>query len=165
MIEEIKGKYIWGLLRLGIGWIFLWAFIDKVFGLGFETPAGKAWIDGVSPTFGFLKFATHGPFAEFYHGLAGNPAVDWLFMVGCLLIGLSFILGIGVRIAAYAGVLMYILMYTAGFIPPKYNPFLDEHVMYPLLMIGLATVGAGKWLGFGRWWSNTGLVKKFPILE
>lgn len=56
-MEEIKGKYIWGLLRLGMGWIFFWAFIDKVFGLGFATATGKGWIDGVSPTFGFLKFA------------------------------------------------------------------------------------------------------------
>jgi len=164
-MEEIKGKYIWGLLRLGMGWIFFWAFIDKVFGLGFATAAGKGWIDGVSPTFGFLKFATRGPFAEFYQGMAGNPIVDWLFMMGCLGVGLAFILGIGMRIAAYSGMLMYILIYTAGFMPPVHNPFLDEHIMFPVLMIGLMKIRAGQWLGFGRWWSNTGLVRKISILE
>jgi len=164
-MEETKGKYIWGLLRIGIGWIFFWAFIDKVFGLGFATVAGKGWIDGASPTFGFLKFAAKGPFIDFYQGLAGNPIVDWLFMAGCLGIGIAFLLGIGMRIAAYSGILMYILMYTAGFIPPEHNPFLDEHIMYPLLMLGLMKIEAGRWLGFGEWWSNTALVKKFLILK
>ncbi|MEK7553601.1 MAG: hypothetical protein AAB504_02880 [Patescibacteria group bacterium] len=164
-MEEIKGKYIWGLLRMGIGWIFFWAFIDKVFGLGFATATGKGWIDGVSPTFGFLKFATIGPFKEFYQGLAGNPIVDWLFMMGCLGIGLAFLFGIGMKIATCSGVLMYIFMYTAGSIPPVHNPFLDEHIMFPLLMIGLMKIGADRWLGLGEWWSNTALVQKFRILK
>ncbi len=164
-MEETKGKYIWGLLRIGIGWIFFWAFIDKVFGLGFATIAGKGWIDGVSPTFGFLKFAAKGPFINFYQGLAGNPIIDWLFMAGCLGIGISFLLGIGMRIATYSGILMYVLMYTAGFILPEHNPFLDEHIMYPLLMLGLMKIKAGRWLGLSEWWSNTALVRKFRILE
>lgn len=164
-MEEIKGKYIWGLLRIGLGWTFLWAFIDKIWGLGFATAAGKGWIDGVSPTLGFLKFATKGPFKEIYAGLAGNPIIDYLFMAGCLFIGISFLLGIGMRIAAFSGLLFYALIYTAGFIPPVHNPFLDEHIMYPILMLGLMKIGAGRWLGLGGWWSNTALVKKFPILE
>ena len=77
-----KTNYVWGLLRLSIGWIFLWGFIDKLFGLGFATKADSAWLAGGSPTFGFLKFAVKGPFAGFYHGLAGSAAVDWLFMAG-----------------------------------------------------------------------------------
>lgn len=164
-MDNVKGKYIWGLLRLGMGWIFFWAFLDKTFGLGFNTAAGKAWLDGVSPTFGFLKFATIGPLKEFYQGLAGNPVVDWLFMAGCLGIGLAFLLGVGIRIAACSGVLMYAFIYTAGFMPPVHNPFLDEHIMFPLLMVGLSAIRAGQWLGFGQWWVNTKLVKKFPIFE
>ncbi|WP_418606599.1 hypothetical protein [Georgenia sp. SUBG003] len=30
--------------RIIIGWTFLWAFIDKLFGLGYMTPAERAWI-------------------------------------------------------------------------------------------------------------------------
>lgn len=163
--ENIKRKYIWGLLRLGLGWTFFWAFIDKVWGLGFGTVAGKGWIDGVSPTFGFLKFATIGPFKEFYQGLAGNPIVDYLFMAGCLGIGIAFILGVGMRIACVSGVLMYVFMYTAGFIPPAHNPFLDEHIINAFLLIGLTLVGSGQWLGLGGWWANTSLVKKLPFLK
>ena len=29
---------------------FLWAFLDKAFGLGYATPSGNAWINGGSPT-------------------------------------------------------------------------------------------------------------------
>ena len=46
--------YVWAITRISIGWIFLWAFLDKTFGWGFATPAGKAWISGGSPTTGFL---------------------------------------------------------------------------------------------------------------
>ncbi|MEU1390068.1 hypothetical protein ABZ444_29030, partial [Nonomuraea sp. NPDC005730] len=46
--------YVWAVARIAIGWIFLWAFLDKTFGWGFATPAGKAWVAGGSPTTGFL---------------------------------------------------------------------------------------------------------------
>ena len=85
-MENFKSQYVWGVLRLLLGWTFLWAFVDKLFGLGFNTVADKSWLDGVSPTFGFLKFGTKGPFASLYQSLAGNPVVDWLFMMGLLLI-------------------------------------------------------------------------------
>src|SRR3712207_7355187 len=47
-------RYVLAGLRLALGWIFLWAFVDKLFGLGFATKAENAWIDGGSPTQGFL---------------------------------------------------------------------------------------------------------------
>ena len=58
--HEQKGKesHIWGALRFGMGWIFIWSFLDKLFGLGFPTSPESAWIAGGSPTFGFLNFGT-----------------------------------------------------------------------------------------------------------
>ncbi len=35
--EEVRGMWAWSLLRLLLGWSFLWAFLDKMFGLGFAT--------------------------------------------------------------------------------------------------------------------------------
>src|SRR3989338_9243781 len=98
-----KQQVIWILLRIGMGIIFLWAFIDKVFGLGFSTLPGKAWLDGVSPTLGFLKFGSSGPFAPIFQGMAGSGIIDWLFMLGLLLVGLCLILGVGMRIAGCGG--------------------------------------------------------------
>ncbi len=148
-----------------MGWIFFWAFIDKLFGLGFATTADKAWLAGGSPTFGFLKFGTKGPFAEFFQGLAGSAIVDWLFMAGLLFVGITLLLGVLVRLGSYVGALMLILMYTAGFLPPEHNPFLDDHLIYAVIMISLSLSHSGQRLGFGRWWSKMKLVEKYQILE
>src|SRR5690606_6862690 len=55
-----KARYVLAAARIAIGWVFLWAFLDKTFGLGFATAREDAWINGGSPTFGFLNFATEG---------------------------------------------------------------------------------------------------------
>lgn len=160
-----KINYLLGVLRIVIGWTFLWSFFDKLFGWGFATKAEDAWLLGKSPTFGFLNFATKGPFAEFYKSLAGSAVVDWLFMLGLLGIGVAFTFGIGVRIAAWSAFAMYALMYTAGFIPPEHNPVTDEHVVNALLVLLLAWMDSGRYLGLGNWWRNTAIVRNYPVLE
>ena len=47
-------KYL-GILRIVFGFIFIWAFFDKLLGLGFATARDKAWILGNSSTSGFLS--------------------------------------------------------------------------------------------------------------
>ena len=37
--NEVRGGRIWGVLRLSIGWVFLWAFLDKLLALGFARGA------------------------------------------------------------------------------------------------------------------------------
>ena len=130
-------KIVWLKLRLVMGLIFLWAFADKLFGLGFATTKEQAWMNGGSPTYGFLTNGTHGPFAEFFKGLAGIPAVDWLFMIGLLGVGLVFVFNKFVSLGAWAGSTMLFLMYLATF-PPANNPLLDEHIVYILVLMLLA---------------------------
>ncbi|MDP2641507.1 MAG: DoxX family membrane protein [Candidatus Yanofskybacteria bacterium] len=158
-------NYIWGVLRLALGWIFLWAFLDKVFGLGFATQAGKGWIDGGSPTSGFLAFGTKGPFAEFFQGLAGVPLVDWLFMLGLLFVGASLLLGIFVRLASLTGITMLLFIYTASAILPEHNPFLDDHIIYAIILAGLMTTPSGRYLGLGGLWEKLPLVRNMRILR
>jgi len=124
-------------LRLAMGFTFLWAFLDKLFGLGFATTAAKAWIHGGSPTYGFLTMATKGPFVEFFKSLAGSPIVDWLFMIGLLAVGLTLIFNRLVKWGAFAGGLMMFLMYLAA-LPPANNPVIDDHIIYILV---LAVIG------------------------
>ena len=63
--------------------MFLWAFLDKMFGLGHETASADSWINGGNPTKGFLSGSV-GPFSSIYHDIAGTAFVNSLFMVGLL---------------------------------------------------------------------------------
>ncbi|MEO3784680.1 hypothetical protein ABGB12_15190 [Actinocorallia sp. B10E7] len=162
--ESPAARLVWALTRLSIGWVFLWAFLDKTFGLGHETPEANAWLEGGHPTEGFLSKAAKGPFQSFYNSLAGYTIIDWIFMVGLLGIGVALILGIAMRVAAGAGALMLVMMWSAV-LPPENNIFMDDHLVYALVLIGLALVHAGDTLGLGAWWSRLGLVRKFPVLR
>ncbi len=125
-------------LRFVMAFIFLWAFIDKMFGLGFATKSEAAWINGGSPTAGFLKFGTHGPLADFYQGLAGMPVIDWMFMLGLLFVGLTLLLNKFLTWGAVAGIAMMSLMWLSA-LPPENNPIVDEHIVYALVLCILAT--------------------------
>ena len=157
-------RYLLAGLRLAIGWIFLWAFLDKLFGLGHETPAANAWINGGSPTGGFLGKAVSGPFEGFYHGIAGATWADWLFMIGLAGLGIALIAGIGMRIAATAGAVLLVAMWTAV-LPPANNPFMDDHLVYAAILVVLALTAAGNTLGLGAYWSRLPIVRRLPWLK
>jgi thiosulfate dehydrogenase [quinone] large subunit len=85
-------------------------------------------------------------------------------MLGLAGIGAALMLGIGMRVAAGAGALLLVMMWAAV-LPPENNPFMDDHLVYALLAVGLALVGAGDTLGLGRWWANIPLVRRLPFLK
>ncbi len=169
-----KNPLVWASLRISLGFIFLWAFFDKLLGLGFATcrnaetnlvnvMCSKAWVEGGSPTLGFLKFGTKGPLADFYQGLAGVAWVDWLFMLGLLLIGLALVTGVAQKLAAISGSLLLLMMWSATLLPDN-NPILDDHIIYILVLWGVyLNRGNAKW-SLQNWWKNQSLVRKFPLL-
>ncbi|MBD5784926.1 DoxX family membrane protein [Cellulosimicrobium terreum] len=150
-------QVVLGVLRIALGFYFLWAFLDKTFGLGFATPADKAWVQGGSPTTGFLS-GVEGPFSGFFNGIAGAAWADWLFMAGLLGIGLALVLGIGMRIAAVCGSALLVLMYLAA-LPLETNPIIDDHLTMALTIVALALLGAGSVLGLGSTW------KRLPVVR
>jgi thiosulfate dehydrogenase (quinone) large subunit len=156
-------RYLLAGIRIALGWVFLWAFVDKVFGLGLATASAKSWVNGGSPTKGFLSSAT-GPFAGFYHSIAGTGLVNVLFMAGLLVVGVALILGIGMRLAAAGGAVLTVLMWTAV-LPPASNPFIDDHLIYAAVLIVLALLGAGNTLGLGRVWAASPLVRRVAWLK
>jgi len=136
------------ITRIMLSGIFLWSALTKTFGLGFGTEAGKQWLAGNSPTFGFLKFGTSGSFAhDFFLLLAGESGiwmVDFLFMLGLWGIGISLLLGIFRKIAGYGGALLMILMWLGSATwaaTDSHNPFFDDHLVYGafLLLVAHAT--------------------------
>jgi thiosulfate dehydrogenase [quinone] large subunit len=162
------------VLRIAFGLTFLWAFFDKLLALGFSTGRADggtvdrfgdaAWVNGGSPTEGFLKFGADGPFKGFYNSIAGSAWADVLFMVGLLAIGLVLVLGIGMRIGTLAGALLYVMMWTVA-LPPDTNPVLDDHILGAITMIVLLGFHAGNVWGLGDRWASMDLVKRFQILR
>jgi thiosulfate dehydrogenase (quinone) large subunit len=171
--EEITASPLAGrmlaVLRIAMGLVFAWAFLDKTFGWGYATPSANAWINGGSPTQGFLGHLDHGPFASMFQSWAGAWWADWLFMLGLAGLGIALLFGVGLRIAAVAGTLMMLLMWAAewpldrvtnaGEPTMSTNPIIDYHIIFALVLIVLAVVAAGNTWGFGRKWAELPYVR------
>jgi thiosulfate dehydrogenase (quinone) large subunit len=180
---------VFAILRVAMGWTFLWAFLDKAFALGFSTGrvvneatgatsidffGDAAWINGASPTAGVLGFAMKGPFVDAYQTITGfqmtdaGPTsavwVDWVYMLSMLLIGGALIFGVGVKLASLAGIAWMAIFYTATAIWPEHNPFMDDHVIGAVVLAGLFLANAGRYYGLGKRWQQAELVKRHPIL-
>jgi thiosulfate dehydrogenase [quinone] large subunit len=165
-----------GVTRISLGFVFLWAFFDKLLALGFHTGYDQegnldrfgdaAWINGGSPTEGFLAFGVNpdSPFADFFNGLAGYAVIDWLFMLGLLAIGTTLTLGIGMRFAAVAGAALYLMMYAAVMVPEN-NPVFDDHLIGAITVVVLALTLAGDTWGAGKAWAKTHLVRRYGFLR
>ncbi len=151
-------RYTAAALRLSLGWVFLWAFLDKAFGFGHETTHAEAWIHGGSPTQGFLAFAAAGPLKGMYHDIAGQTWADWLFMIGLLGIGVALLAGVAMRLAAASGAVLLVLMWTAV-LPPANNLFMDDHLVYAMVLVLIAALGAGRTFGLGKAWESMSIVE------
>ncbi|WP_253905066.1 hypothetical protein [Arthrobacter sp. H14] len=144
--NRTAGKAL-AVVRILLGSVFLWAFLDKMFGLGFATTPEASVLAGASPTAGFLG-SLEGSFAPMFHAMAGNVLVDFGFMLGMLGLGVTLILGIGLRLAAVGGVIMMGMLWLTA-LPLINNPILDEHVIYAAVMVALAATHAGNTWGLG----------------
>ena len=173
---ETKGMWAWTVLRLLLGWSFVWAFIDKLFGLGFSTcrapdsssidfVCDAAMIRGGSPTYGLLEFGTessHTGFLFQWMASAGPDTIgvaDVLFMLALLLAGVALMLGIGVRIAALGSALLMLCMFLAIDVWPETNPINSSHVIEMAAFLGIATVGPGRF-ALQNWF-----VRTFPFMS
>ncbi|MEU4805154.1 hypothetical protein [Actinosynnema sp. NPDC023587] len=169
-----SGKAL-AVLRLAMGFLFSWAFLDKLFGLGYATPSGGAWIGGGSPAKGFLGHVEVGPFQSPLRGMAGSGWVDLAFMLGLAGLGVAVLLGVVLRISAVAGSVLMALMWIAewplaqhtssGAPSGSTNPLIDYHVVYALVLIVLAVAHAGHVWGLGRRWADLTVVRTHPWLR
>ncbi len=158
-----------------MGFVFLWAFLDKTFGLHYSTPSAKAWIHGGSPTRGFLTSVEVGPLQSWFHSIAGTWWADWLFMLGLLGVGLTLILGVLMYAGAAAGVLLLGFMWLAEFPIAQHtsaggpsgstNPFAGFHYIYAVVLVVLAVTGAARMWGLGRLWAARPVIRRHPWLR
>jgi thiosulfate dehydrogenase [quinone] large subunit len=130
-------KYLLVLLRVALGALFLYSGVTKI--------TDPSWSAA-----GYIGSAAN--FTGFYQSLLAPsvlPIINILNSWGQALIGLSLILGLFVRYSAPLGALMMVLYYLVLPFPhPNAHAYIvDEHVIYALLLVYLAVVQAGRYLG------------------
>lgn len=161
--------YVFAGLRLLTGFVFLWTFLDKTFGLGYATRSGTGWIDGGSSTKGFLGGVAAGPMESAFHDWAGAARADWLFMLGLLAIGLALTRGRAAArrrgghgddgadadrtVAARPAPVRRVAEQVPG-------PDREYHVIYAVVLIALAAAGAGATWGLGKAWARLPIVSR-----
>ncbi|HUS81654.1 MAG TPA: DoxX family protein [Dehalococcoidia bacterium] len=148
LAQSVMGPFTL-LLRLTMGWIFLWSGIDKL-------------VTNFSAS-GFLANATQGPLGGWFQDLGANQAaldiINPLVIWGQILIGATLVLGLFTRAGLFWAAAMMMLFYLAQF-PPANNPFMDEHLVYVLLFGVLGALGAGRILGLDAWVERMPWVKR-----
>jgi len=143
------------LLRLGIGWVFLYAGLTKVLNPDWSAA-------------GYLNSAK--TFSGFYQWLASDANLGWVNFLnqwGLTLIGTALILGLAVKLASYGGAAMMLLYYFPVLTFPKIgaNSYLvDAHIIYALVMLVLAARGSEETWGVYSWLKTKGLEQKIPWL-
>ncbi len=144
------------LLRLGFGWLFLYAGLTKVM--------NPEWSAA-----GYLESAK--TFSGFYQWLASDailPITNFLNEWGQIALGVSLILGLFTRLSGYLGALMMALYYLPALdfpYPNAHSFIVDEHILYGLALIYMAEAKAGNIWGLNPWCAKLPLCKKFPKLR
>ncbi len=150
---EKSTKLLISITRLALGWLFFYAGITKIL--------NPAWSAA-----GYLKAAK--TFTAFYAWLASPeilPYTNFMNKWSLTLLGISLILGIGVRLSGRLGALLMILYYFPILDFPKVgvNAFLvDDHIIYALVLIYFASIRAGRIYGLENWCSNLPICSRFP---
>lgn len=139
--ELSKKAQTWLLvLRLGTGWLFLYAGLTKV-------------LDPLWSAEGFLRNAK--TFSGLYSWFL-DPSLLWAANIinewALVLLGVSLILGFFVRPSGIFGIILMLLYYfAASAVPAVPNGFLvDQHVILALILGFLIAIDAGNFFGLDR---------------
>ena len=144
------------LLRVSLGWLFFYAGITKVL--------NPSWTAE-----GYMRGAK--TFPEFYQWMINSgmiPLVDFMNEWGLTLLGVSLILGIGLRLSSVLGAFLMLLYYFPALDFPYPNPhsyIVDEHIVYALALLLLAGLRAGRVWGLEAWCSRLPLCSRIPVLR
>lgn len=123
------------LLRVTMGWLFLYSGIVKVMD---KTWSAESYIKGAKVLPQFFDFLLDP---------AVLPYVNLVNKWGLVLLGVSLILGFFVRWSAPLGALLMVLYYLPVL---NFPSIVDQHIIYALVLLFLAVVGAGQVWGLDR---------------
>ncbi len=146
------------VLRIGVGIIFMWAGLEKLFG---PEPFSAA---------GFLQFGTSGslgwpfvvgevaegtvfnPTQPLWTGLATNDGamsvINVLVPYGQVGIGIGLVLGLLTRFSAAMGTLMMLFFFVAAW--DFAFGIVNQHLTYALVTGFVGLIGAGNYYGLDR---------------
>lgn len=140
-----------------MGWLMLYAGATKVFDPNWSAA-------------GYLKGAK--TFAFFYQGFLNPgvlPIINFINEWGLTLLGVSLILGIGVRLTSLGGAAIMILYYFPILQFPlagTHSYIIDEHIIYALVLVFLSVSKSGTvWWGLEEWFANLVFGRKHPKLR
>ena len=119
MENKVAGGYCLAAIRIMIGWMMIWPFFDKLFGLGFQTGRGQGWVDGTSPS-SFVNYVSGGFFGDFFNAIGGTLVVDILMMLALLVFGITLMLGFASKITTIGMTAFLLTMYLLH-VPPTAN--------------------------------------------
>lgn len=149
-------KLVIFFLRLSLGWIFLYSAITKISNPGWSAE-------------GLLKNAhTFSALYQWFSNPSILPTINFINEWGQLLLGISLILGIGVRLSSVLGVVLMLLYYLPQLNFPyigKTSYLIDQHIIYSLVLIYFAVIRAGRIYGLEDWCSSLPICKKIPKIR
>lgn len=131
------------LLRLCLGWVFLYAGISHLLDNNFAAATG-----------GYLAKAT--TFAPLFHWFGSPALLPWtsgMVSWGLTIAGISLILGIFLRWGAVLGIIFMLLFYFPILdfpYPNKFSFLVDEHIVYVFALLVLYAFDAGKAWGLDK---------------
>ena len=145
------------LLRLALGWTFLYAASHQVFVPGWTAS-------------GFLEHTkTFHNFFTIFTAPSIAPVVSFLVAYGHLLIGLSLIFGLMVRVSSAFGIMLMLLYWMAHmdfpYISDQNNFIVDYHIVNALVLGLLIVKHAGHVWGLDALAEKTPAVNKNGVLH
>ena len=150
-----------GVLRITLGLVLTWAFLDKLFGFGLNTPSNRSLLSGASATTGYL-FSRQGWFSGAFQAVSGAWWIDALFVLGLAGGGIALVLGIASRLATVAVLGVFGGIYLSQ-LPLTSNPVIDQHLFYCITAVALLATGADRVLGLGTRWRSLPIVRAYPV--
>lgn len=144
------------LLRLAMGWLFLYAGVTKII--------NPEWSAG-----GYLKSAKTFPgLFQTMLDPAILPFINFINEWGLTLLGASLILGLFVRLSSWLGAILMLLYYFPILdfsYPNPHSYIVDEHIVYALVLVFFAAIRAGRVWGLENWCANLPVCRRFPRLR
>ncbi|OGE75441.1 MAG: hypothetical protein A3K05_00265 [Candidatus Doudnabacteria bacterium RIFCSPHIGHO2_01_48_18] len=145
-------KMLLFLMRVALGWLMFYAGITKVL--------NPDWTAA-----GYLRGAkTFSGIYNFFASPEILPAIDFINEWGLALLGVSLILGIGVRITSWCGAALMALYYLPILRFPyvgEHSYLVDEHIIYILVLLYFSKAGAGRaWWGMEDWFASLPFIRK-----